>query len=438
MKELQYLFTQLQYTKKRSCSTETLASILKIQTSVQQDVPEFNNLLLNYIDDIFKAKNQNLEIKQRPVLKEYEGISLYQTKCTECETISSSKSSFLEIEISIVEQDTLQKGLDSFKAPEHLIGDNQYRCDNCDKLVDAKRRRLFQKLPPVLNFQLLRFIYDPETFTKKKYTGSFSFPHSIDLKKYCIVPENEENTCTEYVLTAVLLHLGQGATYGHYIAHIRDESSNKWWEFDDTEVRELSYNQVGVYTLHSQNENTGSINPVKNLSNAVLKKVKSISSENAYMLVYTKKNRNIIDEPVAPMECLQMIQESNIKLESLINHWNQVQDHKQAIRLQHREVYEEFMRIASVKSQNEEFHWISTNWLKQWISGDLPPDVGIDNHSLLCPHDKVAPNISIMKQISASGWEFLHEKYGGGPVLTKKDSCLHCAITLSDGLLFYN
>merc|ERR1712000_75182 len=29
-------------------------------------------------------------------------------------------------------------------------------------------------------------------------------------------------------------------------------------------------------------------------------------------------------------------------------------------------------------------------------------------------------------------WKFLHDNYGGGPVLTDEDCCLSCAITLSD------
>ena len=43
---------------------------------------------------------------------------------------------------------------------EDLDGDNQYMCTQCDQKRDATRRIVLRHLPPVLNLQLLRFVYD--------------------------------------------------------------------------------------------------------------------------------------------------------------------------------------------------------------------------------------------------------------------------------------
>lgn len=49
-----------------------------------------------------------------------------------------------------------------------MDGDNQYYCDDCDCKRNAKRITQLSKLPPVLNLQLLRFVYDRTSGMKKK------------------------------------------------------------------------------------------------------------------------------------------------------------------------------------------------------------------------------------------------------------------------------
>ena len=66
---------------------------------------------------------------------------------------------------------------------EILSGDNKYHCDNCG-LVEAVRRLKLIKLPPVLNFQLLRFVYDPAKGSKKKLSTSVKFPRVLDMSEF--------------------------------------------------------------------------------------------------------------------------------------------------------------------------------------------------------------------------------------------------------------
>jgi ubiquitin C-terminal hydrolase len=59
---------------------------------------------------------------------------------------------------------TLNDSLQEFLKEEHLTGDDKYYCDHCDSKQDAVRKICLITLPPVLNIQLMRFVYDRYVF----------------------------------------------------------------------------------------------------------------------------------------------------------------------------------------------------------------------------------------------------------------------------------
>ena len=83
--------------------------------------------------------------------------------------------------------------------------------------------------------------------------------------------------------------------------------------------------------------------------------------------------------------------------------------------------------------QKLNFHWIDVIWWGKFVRGEK--DIGkISNECLLCKHKKVDPNqIVRMKQISFEAAKLLFDRFGGGPLLTRDDSCNECAIALYDG-----
>ncbi|CAM9701816.1 unnamed protein product, partial [Choristocarpus tenellus] len=58
--------------------------------------------------------------------------------------------------------------LDSYLANEHLDGENQYLCGQCNEKRDAVRAIELRRLPPVLSIQLMRYVYDTTTWQRKK------------------------------------------------------------------------------------------------------------------------------------------------------------------------------------------------------------------------------------------------------------------------------
>lgn len=66
----------------------------------------------------------------------FRGTSAYVTKCYECNGISETKETFMDLSIPIIEVDDKSSGvdvdvqqcLDAYLEPELLVNDNQYFC----------------------------------------------------------------------------------------------------------------------------------------------------------------------------------------------------------------------------------------------------------------------------------------------------------------------
>ncbi len=97
----------------------------------------------------------------------------------------------------------------------------RYHCSKCQSLQDATRQLVLRRLPPVLHFSLLRFVFDVTTFERKKRKHNVSFPVVLDMNKFLDNQQtaNEENT---YELKGVLVHKGSSAYHGHYEAMVFD------------------------------------------------------------------------------------------------------------------------------------------------------------------------------------------------------------------------
>jgi ubiquitin carboxyl-terminal hydrolase 48 len=84
---------------------------------------------------------------------------------------------------------------------------------------DAVRSLSLVKLPDVLNVQLLRFVYDPNTGRKRKLQDSIVLPETIRLGDHLASSSSDAIAGTDtYDLVAILRHQGTSAYHGHYVA----------------------------------------------------------------------------------------------------------------------------------------------------------------------------------------------------------------------------
>lgn len=116
----------------------------------------------------------------------------------------------------------LDQALQDLIRSESLEGDNQYRCPGCaDSLQDAERRMEIRKLPPVLHFNIMRFVFDPHTWERKKTNNVIEFPMRVDMNKY-LAPDAREGGELWYELRGIVEHKGTSAYHGHFISSAKE------------------------------------------------------------------------------------------------------------------------------------------------------------------------------------------------------------------------
>ena len=173
-------------------------------------------------------------------------------------------------------------GVQPGTAAEQLNGDNQYKCDKCDALVDAAKRLTLHTLPKLLTVQLKRFGGGMFGGGGAKINKQVHFPPSLQLEKYTsgvidALPDESKLSKKEkralwkrekkrkrgagaadsilrsdsgggsgegrFSLCGVVVHHGYSVHSGHYIAYVKSPSQ-QWFQMDDEEVSQVKQSTV--------------------------------------------------------------------------------------------------------------------------------------------------------------------------------------------------
>jgi ubiquitin carboxyl-terminal hydrolase 48 len=233
---LQALFAMMEFTNRRAVDPNDFIAKLGLDPQVQQDAAEFSKLFISLLES--NLSNQECDEVRSIVQNQFRGEYAYVTTCYKCQRESKRSSAFYELDLALQGQKTLANCLEDFLKEEKLEGDNQYYCGGCQSKQDATRCVRLSNLPPVLNLQLNRFIFDMQTGRKKKLNSFVQFPEVLDMSSYLRQPSSDSNT---YHLTGVLMHVGAEANHGHYIAHIQEAglTGQHWFKFSDAYVEKL-------------------------------------------------------------------------------------------------------------------------------------------------------------------------------------------------------
>ena len=151
---------------------------------------------------------------------------------------------------------TLSNCLQQTFSTEHLSNtDGLYYCSNCNKHVQATRRKSLKFAPQTLILHLKRFTYDGLNKSLKIKT-KVSFPlHDLDLANIFTSTrlhgnKNKEDKCDpcKYDLIGLVEHQGTSCRRGHYVSYVRKErygessstshrsGSHEWYRCDDATV----------------------------------------------------------------------------------------------------------------------------------------------------------------------------------------------------------
>ncbi|CAM9434529.1 unnamed protein product, partial [Ectocarpus sp. 8 AP-2014] len=241
------VFRQLEQGGSRPASTLPVTRAMGVDPTVQQDAQEFGRFLFMALEGESDSQGSSSDTATGGAGgdKELGGLSaaikdlfagrlMSYVECVDVAFTKEKEEAFYDLPMDIKGSGTLQKSLDRFIEAELLSGDNRLRAGE-HGLQDARKGIRFLQLPPVLQFHLKRFEYDPYQGDLVKIHDRFEFPTELDMSPWMTPPppspkdgsdsDSDSHTDAEdkadtYKLSAVVMHVG-GPAAGHYYAYVR-------------------------------------------------------------------------------------------------------------------------------------------------------------------------------------------------------------------------
>ncbi|TGZ85137.1 cysteine proteinase [Ascodesmis nigricans] len=170
----------------------------------------------------------------------FRGSMTSETKCLTCENISRRDEQFLDLSIDLAKNSSVTSCLRAFSASEMLCEKNKFHCDTCGGLQEAEKRMKIKRLPKVLALHLKRFKYMEDTMRFEKLHYRVVYPYHLRLFN---TTDDANDPDKIYELYAVVVHIGGGPYFGHYVAIVKTEDKG-WLLFDDELVEPVSKDYV--------------------------------------------------------------------------------------------------------------------------------------------------------------------------------------------------
>lgn len=229
-----------------------------------------------------------------------------------------------------------------------------------------------------------------QTTTKKKITSAFGFTRWLDMGKRL---SNPPPSGLIYELSAILIHKGSAANSGHYVAHIKDENSGQWWEFDDEHVSNLGYHPFGETSkanvkshMKSQLVNSTPAPCATSGFNASMQE-EVFSSTDAYMLMYNlrtdKEDKDDLRKIVMgdhdskssylPAHLYEEMETLNTSYENSCAEYQKRKESELSRITERRQEVKLVLSKSPVDPGDASYFWISMEWLRQWTDTITPP-----------------------------------------------------------------
>ncbi|KAK2526406.1 hypothetical protein Q9233_008176 [Columba guinea] len=197
----------------------------------QEDAHEFLRCTMDAMQRACLRGNSDLDMSSQAttiVHQIFGGFLRSRVTCWSCQAVSDSYEAFLDVPLDIKAAASVTAALEDFVKPEHLDGENCFKCSKCDKMTAASKRFTVHRAPKVLTVCLKRF----EAFTGDKISKVVEYPQYLDLRPYMSQAAGEPLL---YSLYAVLVHGGGSCRAGHYFCYIK-ASDGLWYRMDDKSV----------------------------------------------------------------------------------------------------------------------------------------------------------------------------------------------------------
>ncbi|KAG0338599.1 hypothetical protein BG004_007158 [Podila humilis] len=223
----------------------------------QEDSHEFARYLIDALQksclEGFDSKMDN-RIKETSFIHQvFGGYFQSQVKCMECGYESNTYETYLDVSLDIKGTESVQTAFREYIKPEILSKSNQYKCDKCKVLVNARKQMTIYDAPKILSVHLKRF-----TFTGQKINRHVKFDTKLELNS--VMSTNKRHPELNYSLYAVLVHAGGSCHSGHYYCYVKS-SNGQWYSMNDSHVMPVSLQTVlgqTAYMLFYAQEKKGS------------------------------------------------------------------------------------------------------------------------------------------------------------------------------------
>lgn len=229
---------------------------------------ESNQRYIRVIKTAFNEIEKFYEKSHSKIIDIFSGFFHSSITCPNprCEYSCDNFNSFFHIPLIIPHEKseyTLDECIKSFCKEEILDNNNLWKCNGCSENVAAKKRMMLWSAPPILVFQISRFL----TGIRDKDKRFVKYPlTNLDISEM-ISPVSKminNNKCYKYELYGVINHIDAGTiNFGHYYAYCVDEDTNEWYKYDDD-------------------------NPIVKITPS------KVVTANAYMLFYVRRDRLVV------------------------------------------------------------------------------------------------------------------------------------------------
>ncbi|EUB63006.1 Ubiquitin hydrolase [Echinococcus granulosus] len=191
-----------------------------------------------YLADLSWSRNRARD--DSVILDWFNGQLLSTVRCLTCNRCSHAFDEFMYLSLSIQGSDStdLMRCIEEFFKSEELSGENLWLCPQCKIPCEAVKTFGMWRLPEYLIIHLKRF---RSYTTCEKIDSYVQFPLT-DLNLSAFIKSRTVSVCT-YDLYGVINHHGSVQS-GHYTAFCFDLADNKWWNFNDSRVTELSEAEI--------------------------------------------------------------------------------------------------------------------------------------------------------------------------------------------------
>lgn len=193
-----------------------------------------------------------------------------QLRC-KCGYKSNTYDPFLDLALEVCKKHihSIETAFNEFTRKEKLDADNRWKCSGCKKHVCPTKHLSVFRPPLSLCIHLKRFDFGGSEFGRGGWGGGYGHRHGkglymmggggskinkpIQFPAQLSLPLSDSRVC-EYMLTGLIVHVGNSATSGHYTAFVKKPGENKtWYHMDDSFVENVPEKTVlqqrDVYVL---------------------------------------------------------------------------------------------------------------------------------------------------------------------------------------------